>query len=159
MALIAIILSGIWWYKEGGFEPVIVFITGISALFLSMRQKPTEPEHTERRILSVDDETLNELYERILCVEGTINKSFLDRRLWNELQENLDNLKRYYHENKVNFTTTLDEMVLEVIKVGRCVMSCKTNHPIPSELADAYRASKDKVVAEIRHLKIGENKI
>jgi hypothetical protein len=159
LALVAIILSGIWWYVDGGFEPVIVLIMGVSGLFLSIQQDPSKPEDTTKQTLNVDSAILNELYERILCVEGTINKSFLDRRLWNELQEHLDDLKRYYHENKINFTDTLDEKVLEVIKVGRCVMSCKINQSIPSELADAYRASKDCVVAEIRTLKVDENKI
>ncbi|MFA0546189.1 hypothetical protein AB4539_08045 [Vibrio splendidus] len=155
LSSIAIFLSGIWWCKEGGFEPVIVFITGISALLFSVQQVLPKPQ----KKMNVDSVTLNDLYRRIINVEDTINKSFLDRRLWNELQERLGDLSRYYHEHKVNFSESLDEKVLEVIRVGHCIMRGENNHPIPTELADAYKASKERVVAEIREFKSAENKI
>ncbi|EGQ9809338.1 hypothetical protein DC915_RS25080 [Vibrio parahaemolyticus] len=147
------VLSAVWWWKEGGYEPAIVFIGGVGGLILSMY--PTKDGHSDQlpAPTHIEHEVLDDLYIHILHVEGTINKSFLDRRLWNELQDNLDQLKRFYHENKINFPDILDQKVLEVIMVGRNVMSSEINQSIPAELASAYRSSKDNVIAEIRLLK------
>ncbi|EIY9800870.1 hypothetical protein FNO25_003982 [Vibrio fluvialis] len=151
---IATVLSGIWWWKEGGYEPVIVFLGGVGGIFLSTAsKKSSEPTSSTSVYMHVEADVLDGVYSRVLRVEGSINKSFLDRRLWNEIQDNLDDLLRYYHENKTDFPKSFDEKVLEAIKVGRCVMSCKINQSIPDELAKAYISSKDSIVEEIRELK------
>ncbi|MGI3105346.1 hypothetical protein ACRTEQ_21160 [Vibrio alginolyticus] len=147
------ILSAVWLWKEGGYEPAIVLIGGVGGLILSLY--PTKDENSDKFPVPthIEHEVLDEFYIHILHVEGTINKSFLDRRFWNELQDNLDQLKRFYHKNKIKFPDTLDQKVLEVIMIGRNVMSSEINQSIPTELASAYRSSKDNVIAEIRLLK------
>ncbi|HHI5412129.1 TPA: hypothetical protein ACPXMY_003629 [Vibrio metoecus] len=147
------LLSSVWLWKEGGYEPTIVLIGGVGGLILSVY--PTKDGNSDKlpAPVHIEHEVLDELYTYILHVEGTINKSFLDRRLWHELQDNLDQLKRFYHENKVKFPDTLDQKVLEVIMVGLNVMRSKINQSIPAELANAYRSSKNNVIAEIRLLK------
>lgn len=52
LALVAIILSSIWWYVGGGFEPVIMLIMGVSGLFLSIQQDPSKPEDTAKQTLN-----------------------------------------------------------------------------------------------------------
>ncbi|WOD06484.1 hypothetical protein [Marinomonas sp. GJ51-6] len=153
LPFVTTLLSAAWWWKEGGYEPVIVFIGAFSALILSVYSIKVENSDKLSVLINIDHEVLDDLYTYILQVEGAINKSFLDRLLWNELQENLDQLKCFYHENKIKFPDTLDRKVLEIIMVGRNVMSLEINRSIPNELVNSYRSSKENVISEIRLLK------
>ncbi|MCR9422703.1 hypothetical protein NB504_11680 [Vibrio sp. RM-69-4] len=137
----------------GPYDPVVGTVLIAFGLIHNYAIQRNNSGNTQPSVSEKEAETLDELHRKMLTVEGLLNKSFLDRRLWNEIQENLDLLKSYYFENKLSLTNELDELSLELIMVGRKVLSASVNERIPPELVSSFRSKRENIVVKIRMLK------
>lgn len=141
----------------GSYDPVVGIVLIALGLLYHYSIQRNKLENTHSSISSTEAETLDELHRKMLKLEGLFSKNFLNRRLWNEIQEHLDLLKSYYFENKLSLTNELDVSTLELIMVGREVLTAPIDKTIPNELVSSFRSKRENIVLKIRALK-GNNK-
>lgn len=141
----------------GSYDPLIGMALIAFGLFHNYFIQRNKLENTRSSISPAEVEILDELHRKMLKLEGLFNKNFLNRRLWNDIQEHLDLLKRYYFENKLSLTNELDKSTLELIMVGRDVLSAPIDEMIPSKLVSSFHSKRENIVLNIRILK-GINK-
>jgi hypothetical protein len=137
----------------GSYDPVVGIVLIAFGLIHNYAIQRNNSRNTRPSMSAREAETLDKLHCKMLAVEGLLNKSFLERRLWNEIQENLDLLKIYYFKNKLSLTSELDELTLELIMVGRDVLSAPVNEKIPPELVSSFRSKRENIVLKMRMLK------
>lgn len=141
----------------GPYDPVVGIVLIALGLIHNYFIHKNKLENFQPSIGATEVVIFDELHRKMLTVEGLLNDSFLDRRLWNEIQEQLNQLRSYYFKNKLSLTNELDESTLELIMVGCKVLSVPINNTIPSELVTSFRSIREDIVLQIRSLK-GANK-
>ncbi|MFC3914573.1 hypothetical protein ACFOSS_14045 [Pseudaeromonas sharmana] len=94
---------------------------------------------------------VSELYDLFLELESMVNGGiYLEN--WNDYRRQLELLRSKYHKSRIFIPNELDELILNIIKIGIDIMGKSTSDPFCKNLSQDLRATKESALKEMRRL-------